>query len=150
MDIAVAALEPGDRDQWESLFNSYADFYKMPMSAETRDRVWAWIASGEMKFFGIMAKDSQGKALGFMHFREMPSPLRGSMVGFLDDLYVCPAARGEGVVDALFDGLNETAAAQGWPFVRWVTAENNYRGRGPYDRLAEKTHWVTYQKDTTL
>jgi hypothetical protein len=53
-------------------------------------------------------------------------------------------------VDALFDGLNDAAAAQGWPFVRWVTAENNYRGRGLYDRLAEKTHWVTYQKNTTL
>ncbi|ANG64189.1 hypothetical protein A8C75_18050 [Marinobacterium aestuarii] len=48
----------------------------------------------------------------------------------------------------LFEGLNDAAAAQGWPFVRWVTAENNYRGRGLYDRLAEKTHWVTYQKNT--
>jgi ribosomal protein S18 acetylase RimI-like enzyme len=81
-----------------------------------------------------------------MHCRQMPSPLRGALVGFLDDLYVHPEARGQGVVEALYEALNELGREQGWPFVRWITAENNYRGRAVYDRLSEKTHWVTYQK----
>jgi hypothetical protein len=29
--------------------------------------------------------------------------------------------------------------------MRWITAENNYRGRGVYDKLSDKTQWVTYQ-----
>jgi hypothetical protein len=28
--------------------------------------------------------------------------------------------------------------------IRWITAENNYRARGVYDRLATRTNWVTY------
>jgi hypothetical protein len=28
--------------------------------------------------------------------------------------------------------------------VRWITAEDNYRGRGVYDKLATRTPWVTY------
>jgi ribosomal protein S18 acetylase RimI-like enzyme len=80
-----------------------------------------------------------------MHFRAIPSPIRGAIVGFLDDLYVRPEYRGEGVVDALFKALDESARTNHWPFVRWITAENNYRGRGVYDKVAEKTQWLTYQ-----
>jgi hypothetical protein len=57
-------------------------------------------------------------------------PLRGALVGFLDDLFVQPEARGQGVVDALYDALNQLGKEQGWPFIRWITAENTPRSRG--------------------
>ena len=41
---------------------------------------------------------------------------------------------------------NQLGEEQGWPVIRWITAENNYRARALYDRLSDKTHWVTYQK----
>ena len=44
-----------------------------------------------------------------MHIRQMLSPLRGCHVGFLDDVYVKPECRGFGVVDALFQALEEVA-----------------------------------------
>jgi len=53
----------------------------------------------------------------------MPSPLRGTLVGFLDDLYVIPQAWWQGVVDVLYEGLNQLGRDQGWPFIRWITAE---------------------------
>jgi hypothetical protein len=28
--------------------------------------------------------------------------------------------------------------------IRWITAEDNYRARGVYDRVAVRTPWVTY------
>lgn len=67
------------------------------------------------------------------------------MVGFLDDLYVKTEARGVGVVDALYKELNYFASKNDWPFVRWITADNNYRGRSVYDKLSDKTQWITYQ-----
>jgi hypothetical protein len=48
-----------------------------------------------------------------MHCREMPSPLRGKYVGFLDDLFVAPHARGQGVVEALYDALRKFARESG-------------------------------------
>ena len=33
--------------------------------------------------------------------------------------------------------------AQGWTLIRWLTADNNYRGRGVYDRVAKRTMWIT-------
>ena len=44
-----------------------------------------------------------------MHYREMPSPLRGQNVGFLDDLFVHPDYRGKSVVDELFAALRQAA-----------------------------------------
>ena len=29
------------------------------------------------------------KIIAFAHYRQMPSPLRGKNIGFLDDLFVC-------------------------------------------------------------
>ena len=45
----------------------------------------------------------------------------------------------------MFKKLSKESTKNRWPFVRWITAEDNYRGRGVYDRTAEKTKWVTYQ-----
>ncbi|MEH6576527.1 MAG: GNAT family N-acetyltransferase [Amphritea sp.] len=145
MSITVSELCPVDRMQWETLYCGYADFYNMPMQQTTLDTVWSWIFDDNNKFFALIAKTENGDAVGLMHYREMPSPLRGATVGFLDDLYVIPESRGLGVVDALFKALNESAQDKDWPFVRWITADNNYRGRAVYDKLADKTHWVTYQ-----
>lgn len=145
MTTNVTSLVPADRADWEVLYHGYAEFYQVPMNDDILETVWDWIHDDANPFFGLIARDDNGKALGLMHCRQMPSPLRGALVGFLDDLFVNPDARGQGVVEALYAALNDLGKKQGWPFVRWITADNNYRGRAVYDKLSEKTHWVTYQ-----
>lgn len=145
MNILVTSLAASDRTQWEELYYGYAEFYNMPMDQEILDKIWTWIFDENNTFYCLIAKDASGSALGLMHYREMPSPIRGSAVGFLDDLYVSSEFRGAGVVDALYNALKAEAIKYNWPFVRWITAEDNYRGRNVYDKIAEKTHWVTYQ-----
>jgi len=146
MATSVSRLQQQDRAAWEQLYYGYAEFYRVEMNQRILDTVWGWIHDDANPFFGLIAKDASGGALGLMHCRQMPSPLRGALVGFLDDLFVLPEARGQGVVEALYEALNELGQEQGWPFIRWITAEDNYRGRAVYDRLSAKTHWVTYQK----
>lgn len=145
MTVKVSKIITEDRNDWEVLYHGYAEFYQVPMNDEILDTVWGWIHDDANPFFGLIARDENARALGLMHCRQMPSPLRGALVGFLDDLFVSPDARGQGVVEALYDALNALGRKQGWPFIRWITAENNYRGRAVYDRLSDKTHWVTYQ-----
>ncbi|WP_372737246.1 GNAT family N-acetyltransferase [Neptunomonas sp.] len=143
--ISVTPVQADDREQWQRLYYDYADFYQVPMNQDILNSVWSWILDDSQAFYALIAKDPAGNAMGLMHYRAMLSPLRGAAVGFLDDLYVDPAVRGEGVVDQLFAGLSAAAKQQGWPLVRWITAENNYRARSVYDKLATKTHWQTYQ-----
>lgn len=147
MNLTIEHLNKDDRQDWQRLYEGYAVFYKMPMNDDILNQVWEWIFDDSMKFFCMLAKDNNGRAIGLMHFREMPSPLRGKMVGFLDDLFVESDSRGKGTVDAMFEAMATEAKNHDWPAIRWITAEDNYRGRGAYDRLAKQTTWVTYHLD---
>ncbi len=83
--------------------------------------------------------------VGLAHYRAMPSPLRACDVGFLDDLFVDPAARGARVGEALFGRLKAISAARGWPAMRWLTGDDNYAARTLYDRVGRKTTWNLYE-----
>ena len=131
------------------LYKGYAEFYKMPVNDDILDKVWSWIFDKEIKFYAIGIKSSEGELIGFMHFREMPSPLRGSLVGFLDDLYIHPDFRGSGAVQLLFKELKSIAKENNWPYVRWITGSDNYRARKVYDKLSGVIDFVTYQMQSS-
>ena len=143
--MKVEKLTKTDQEDWQSLYRGYADFYQMPMNEDILSSVWLWIFDENIKFYAIGVKTSKGKLIGFMHYREMPSPLRGSLVGFLDDLYVHPDYRGTGAVQLLFKELKGIAKKNGWPYVRWITATDNHRARAVYDKISETIDFVTYQ-----
>ena len=88
MTVTVSHVSQRDRAQWEVLYHGYAKFYQAPMNDEILDSVWSWIHDESEPFFGLIAKEESGNALGLMHCRQMASPLRGAHVGFLDDLFV--------------------------------------------------------------
>ncbi|MEZ5904402.1 MAG: GNAT family N-acetyltransferase [Geminicoccaceae bacterium] len=53
--------------------------------------------------------------------------------------------RAKGIGRALIEAVALTARERGWSLVRWVTADDNYRARALYDRLAVKTTWNLYE-----
>jgi len=144
----VRILNESDHHNWQQLYCGYADFYKMPMNQETLDTVWSWIHEKQENFYAIGVTNSDDRLVGFMHYRQMPSPLRGVKVGFLDDLFVHPDARGSGAVQALFKELNSIAEDRGWPFFRWITATGNHRARAVYEKISSAIDFVTYQMPT--
>jgi GNAT superfamily N-acetyltransferase len=145
--ITIALPIAQDADAWRRLYNGYADFYQVPMNDQIADATWGWLLDSSHVMTGLIAKDGQGEAIGLAHFRSMPSPLRGAAVGFLDDLFVEPAARGSGAAGLLMDEIARIGRERGWPMFRWITADDNYRARALYDKVASKTPWNTYQYD---
>ena len=109
-----------------------------------RERVWGWLRDPAHELEGAVALNTRGVPVGFAHYRPFTRPLAASTGCFLDDLFVAPAARGTGAADALLQHLRDEARQRGWTLIRWITAEDNYRARGMYDRVAARTDWVTY------
>lgn len=144
VELTIRPALPTDRDQWDGLYRGYAAFYKVNQTPEMRDTVWSWLHDARRESEGLVAEAQTGRLVGLAHFRPFARPLSASTGGFLDDLFVAPEDRGTGVADALIDGVRAIAAERGWSVVRWITAEDNYRGRGMYDRVATRTNWVTY------
>ncbi len=143
-DVAIRPVEARDRPDWDRLYAGYADFYKVEQTAAMRDKVWSWLMSETTEVYGLVAVDSAGKLIGLTHFRPYARPLSASTGGFLDDLFVDPEARGSGAAEALIDAVKAEGQKRGWTVIRWITADDNYRARALYDRLADRTKWVTY------
>ncbi len=143
--VTVGAPTPGDREAWAGLYRGYARFYEVPMTPQVLDTVWRWTRDPDHPLCGRLARDDAAGVVGLMQFRAMPSPLRGAEVGFLDDLFVAERARGRDVGRVLLEALRGEARQRGWPLVRWITRDGNYRARTVYDRCATRTDWVTYQ-----
>jgi len=144
MTLEIRAIGGGDRAEWERLYEGYAAFYKVAQTPEMRATVWSWLMDPAKEVEGLVAVDAQGRLVGLAHFRPFARPLSASTGGFLDDLFVAPRARGLGAADALIAAIRAEGAARGWSVIRWITAEDNYRARGVYDRMAQRTRWLTY------
>jgi GNAT superfamily N-acetyltransferase len=132
-----------DRPAWEALYAGYAAFYTVSQTPEMRATVWGWIHDPAHGTQCLVAEDG-GVLVGFAHYRAFARPLSASTGGFLDDLFVSPAARGSGAAPALIDALQAVGRDNGWTVLRWITAEDNYRARALYDRVGDKTKWATY------
>ena len=105
---------------------------------------WSWLMEPEHVCIGLVA-ENQTFLIGLAHFRGMPNPLRGQMIGFLDDLFVSSDFRSTGSAAALIMAVQEHAKVKGWFALRWITRDNNYRARGLCDKLAQKTDWMLYE-----
>ena len=141
----VDEVQERDRAAWQALFDGYGQFYNVDMPPEKLDRVWAWLHDGGHELCGLVVRSApEADPVGLAHFRPFARPLHGSVGCYLDDLFVAPAARGNGAVDALLKQLRVRAAENGWDVVRWITRESNARARVVYDRTGSQTDLITY------
>lgn len=153
IEWTVRPVRTGEFDAWTRLYRGYAAFYDTPTSDDHQRLVWSWIHDDRsVECLVAIPVDGDGTetgdAQGLAHLRTWVRPLRGVVAGYLDDLFVDPAHRGSGAVDALFEAMSRLADERGWPVIRWTTADDNYRARTVYDRLATRTGWITYDMST--
>lgn len=144
--IRIVPLAAHHRADWERLYAGYAAFYRATQTPEMRATVWGWIMDPAHEVKALIAEDASGRALGLAHYRPFARPLSASTGCFLDDLFVAPETRGMRVGEALIEALAAMARERGWSVVRWITADDNYRARTAYDRVATRTMWITYDR----
>lgn len=145
----VDDVTDADRFAWSRLYRAYLAFYDRPDACRVVREVWRWLAAGQHGLQCLVVRPHPGSApIGLAHVRPIPRPLLGQTAGFLDDLFVDPAWRGTGAVDALFYTLRERAGTEGWPAVRWITSPANTRAMAVYERLAERLDVVTFELPT--
>ncbi|QNE34390.1 GNAT family N-acetyltransferase [Leifsonia shinshuensis] len=144
MTADVRRVEDNEFFTWLDLYAGYGEFYETPVTDEKALLVWSWITDPEHSLEAYFAVDAEGTPIGLAHVREFARPLDGSTGLYLDDLFVLPDARGEGAGTALLEQLRTLAQERGLSVVRWITAKDNQTARRLYDRVAEKTKWVTY------
>jgi len=94
-----------------------------------------------------VAVDGDGLIIGFAQYHATPRTLGGNTICYLSDLFVDPDIRSRGVGRALIDHLKGVCRDQGWPTLRWLTAEDNARARRLYDQYQERSPFIVYYID---
>lgn len=146
MSDSISIIRPSGehRQAWNDLYAGYASFYRVEQTPDMREVVWGWINDPRGGVECLLAVNAAGEPVGLAHYREFVRPLSASRGCFLDDLFVAPSARGSGAAGRLLQALTDQARERGWSVIRWITADDNYRARGFYDKIARRTPWVTY------
>ena len=140
----IRKLERKDRNNWNKLYNDYADFYKVSMNSEILDTLWSWVQDESHTVNGICF-ELNDKIVGIAHYRTMPRPIKGHYIGFLDDLFVEPNFRGQKIAQKLISHLKSLSKANNWQGVRWITHSSNEHAKKLYDKIANNTGFELYE-----
>jgi GNAT superfamily N-acetyltransferase len=138
----------GEQDLGEllPLMRGYCDFYEVgPADEDLLAMSRALIADPEREGVQIIARDDDGRAVGFATIFWSWSTLRASRIGVMNDLFVDPVARGRGVAEALIAECVEQCRLRGASSLGWQTAKDNRRAQAVYERAgATRSEWLDY------
>lgn len=124
------------------LFDRYRQFYEQaPDLAKARDFIQARLSADESVIF--LAEDN-GQVLGFTQLFPSFSSVGAARAWILNDLYVLPEARRQGVARALLDAAAEFGRATGAARLELETDHDNRSAQALYRHMG----WEVY--DGTL
>jgi GNAT superfamily N-acetyltransferase len=132
------------------LVRAYCDFYEVAPSDEALLALSrALIADPSGEGLQFLARDGEGRALGFATLYWTWSTLSAARIGTMEDLYVHPDARGTGLAERLIEACRVRCRERGAVSLGWQTAKDNHRAQKVYERVgASREEWVDYSLST--
>ena len=142
----VARVGEADLDDLLPLVRGYCDFYGVAPSDDALLALSrALIADPEREGVQLLARDADGRPVGFATVFWLWSTLSAARLGLMNDLFVTSAARGSGAAEALIEECRGECRRHGATRLSWQTAKDNVRARALYDRVGgRREEWLDY------
>lgn len=144
MTIDIRIIQKQDEPRWRALWEGYCRFYERELSDAITAYTWKRIMDPESPVHAIVAERQGEGVVGMANYIIHENTWSLTPVCYLEDLYVDPEARAQGIGAALIDWLLAEAKRKGWSRVYWNTRENNYRARGLYDKYTPHSGFLRY------
>ncbi len=146
----VAAVTPADLPDLLPLLRAYCDFYATSPSDESLLALSrALIEDPALEGVQLLARDGDGRALGFATVFWSWDTTEASRIGIMNDLYVSPKARGSGTAERLIGACAQRCEQRGAARLEWQTGPDNRRAQAVYDRIGgTREPWLLYAKPT--
>jgi GNAT superfamily N-acetyltransferase len=141
----IRPLQPADRERWNELWRGYLQFYKHDLPPDLTDLTWRRLLDPAHPFQGLAALDGE-RIAGIVHFHVHASTWSRAGYCYLEDLFVDPACRGQGLGRTLIEAVYRAADEQGVERVYWHTENTNDRAQQLYRQVAELTPFVQYRR----
>jgi GNAT superfamily N-acetyltransferase len=141
--VIIRQIEKGDRQQWRPLWQGYLDFYEVTLSEQQSDLTWERFFDPAHVFQGIVAQ-IDGSIVGIAHAMLRQSTWEPVGDLYIEDLFVAPSARGQGIARGLIEEFRQQAQALGAGSLYWQTRAGNLKAQALYDQIATKNDYIQY------
>jgi len=143
-ELEFRSVQDSDYSAWLPLWMDYVGPYAATIPSAQHALTFSRLCAADFNLWGLLAFHNH-RAVGLAHFQWQHSSFSAAPSCYLEDLFVSPAARGQGVARKLIDELRRLAYGHGAQSIHWKTREDNIAARRLYDSLAERTNYVTYR-----
>ncbi|MGU3412618.1 N-acetyltransferase family protein [Enterobacteriaceae bacterium C34A] len=143
MNVAIREIQAEDKAQWRSLWNGYNQFYESSVSEAVTEKTWQRMLDAHSSIEGRVAVVN-GEVKGFAHIVLHEGTWELAPICYLEDLFVAPDMRGNGLARRLIQSLVDEGKAKGWSRLYWHTRENN-PARKLYDQFTDVEDFVLYR-----
>lgn len=134
MRFQVRQASIHDLDTLVPLFDGYRQFYRQS-SDPARARAFLAGRFEHLESVILLACDERGEGAGFVQLYPLFSSVRMARIYLLNDLFVAPAARRQGVASALLTAAAEHAKALGAARLWLQTEQHNASAQALYESL---------------
>jgi GNAT superfamily N-acetyltransferase len=142
----IRRLAAADETAWRHLWAGYLAFYRTDVPEAVRAATFARLTDANDPAQEGLLATRDGEPLGLAHLIYHRHGWQMEDICYLQDLYVAPEARGQGLGRALIAAVYAAADANGTPSVYWLTEETNRRARKLYDRVGTPTGFIKYRR----
>ena len=146
MNIQVRALRAEDRARWDPLWASYLEFYRTELPQAVTEATWQRLMDPQDQPYGLAALDADRRIVGIVHYHFHLSTWSLAGYCYLEDLFVDPAARGQGAGRALIEAVYRAADERGATRVYWHTENDNRRAQALHDQVGVLAPFVQYRR----
>lgn len=145
-ESSIGRVSADDLDELLVLMRGYCDFYEAsPTDAQLVALARALLDDPEHEGVQLLARAPDGQAVGFATVYWSWSTTSACRIGVMNDLFVAPAARGQGLADRLIEACRSECETHGARALTWQTAPDNLRAQAVYERVgATREQWVDY------
>lgn len=145
MSAHVRALRMEDQAEWRKLWLGYQSFYRISIPDEATLSTWRRILDPAEPVLGLGAFDDTALR-GIAHCILHRSTWMTADTCYLQDLFVAPTARRQGLARRLIEAVYAEADSRSAGQVYWLTHSTNTSARALYDRLAKNGGFVLYER----
>jgi GNAT superfamily N-acetyltransferase len=143
--MKIETATPATFEQVLPLIAAYQRFYRAtPDEARNRGH-FSQFLNDHTRGIQFVALDDAGAALGFATLYFALGSVTPGEYCLMNDLFVVPEARGQGVGRALIQHCLAYAQSRGFGAIEWQTALDNATAQRLYGSLpTERSGWYTY------
>jgi GNAT superfamily N-acetyltransferase len=148
-DVVVRPAERGDVPVLLELFGELAEYERLTHELRATEQGLAAALFGERPPAEALIAERDGDVLGYALFFPTFSSFLTSTGVWLEDLFVRPSHRGEGVGRALLSAVAASVRERGGERLEWAALDWNELALGFYRRMGATTasEWITHRLD---